>query len=509
MADAIEVEFKGQRLDYFVNPDRVAIASGDKVLVEAERGVDLGEVRHIAVARQPNEKLGRFRSILRRATSRDLKTQTRLRAEEAEAVRICRERVKRLRLDMKLIDAESQHDGNLITFFFTAEQRVDFRELVKELASIFKTRIELRQIGARDAAKRIGGIGPCGREYCCSTWLKDFSPVTLKMAKNQGLALAPTKISGGCGRLMCCLMYEDPFYKEVVKLYPKQGAKFEIGGELVVVSGNDYFRQVVRTRNAEGVVTEYAIEDFPVPRSQWRGGAVRPRGAPGRGGAGSGCHKPDPRPTGMKNARGRRENDDAPAERSDPGRRSGRIPITRTRDFEGAPLLAKGRGRRGPSDPPSGDETPSPVEMVRLEAEARRRADAGDIGSGRSGSDRSDAELVAFADAEDAGRSAERARRDDDRDGEPRRRRSRRRRRRGDARSAEARAGVTGPGGAGPRDGDADRERPASPAGARSAPDREGPDRSDAPGDPPRRRRRRSRRRRGGNASQPDTRSRP
>lgn len=189
----------------------------------------------------------------------------------------------KLRLDMKLVDAESQIDGNRMTFYFTAEQRVDFRELVKELAAIFKTRIELRQIGARDAAKRLGGIGPCGREYCCSTWLKSFSPVTLKMAKGQGLALAPSKISGGCGRLMCCLMYEDPFYREMTRVFPKVGTRFDRDGQTIQVVHNDFFREVVRLSDGEGNTEECPIAEFPFERGRWTG-AVKPKGADKRGG---------------------------------------------------------------------------------------------------------------------------------------------------------------------------------------------------------------------------------
>jgi len=362
MPEAIEIVFKRRRLDYFVNPERVPIASGDYVVVEADRGLDLGQVRHLAVSVPRPERTGRFRTIVRRADTDDIEQLAELRKEEEEAKALCKERIRHFGLDMKLVDVEGQLDGNLITFYFTAESRVDFRDLVKELAAEFRTRIELRQIGARDAAKRLGGIGPCGREYCCSTWLKEFQPVTLKMAKNQGLALAPSKISGGCGRLMCCLMYEDPTYRELSKLFPKQGSKFEVEGKLLVVVANDFFRETVRLRDEEGNSVEWSIEEFPVPREEWRG-AVRQKGAPGRGGSGSGCSKPDPKPTGMTNARAlRRESGGEGA-----------------RPFGGAPLLQGGRGRR--ADAPK--SAPTPQDLVRLRAAERRREDGAVRGSGR------------------------------------------------------------------------------------------------------------------------------
>ncbi len=274
MPEAIEIIFKGRRLDYFVNPERVPVSAGDHVIVEAERGIDMGRVAHLAVEARRPEKERRFRSIIRRADEQDFRNQNRVRAEEREALKICRERIQEFKLEMKLLDAESQVDGNRITFFFTAEQRVDFRELVKDLAGIFKTRIELRQIGARDAAKRIGGLGPCGREYCCATWLKTFSPVTLKMAKNQGMSLSPSKISGGCGRLMCCLTYEDPFYKEMTQLFPKVGTQFVLDDKPLTVSHNDIFREVVIALDADGSPREWSIAEFPLPRDLWDGAVV-------------------------------------------------------------------------------------------------------------------------------------------------------------------------------------------------------------------------------------------
>jgi cell fate regulator YaaT (PSP1 superfamily) len=451
MPEAIEVVFKRQRLEYFVNPERVPIASGDYVVVEADRGHDLGKVRHLAVSVSRPDKEGRFRTIVRRAERDDLDRLTELRSEEDEAKAFCKERIRHFGLAMKLVDVESQLDGNLITFYFTAEARVDFRDLVKELASEFRTRIELRQIGARDSAKRLGGIGPCGREYCCSTWLKEFQPVTLKMAKNQGLALAPSKISGGCGRLMCCLMYEDPVYRELAKLFPKQGSRFEIQGKLLVVVANDYFREVVRLRDEEGTPFEWPIEQFPIPREEWRG-AVRAKGAPGRGGSGSGCGKSDPKPTGMVHARGasgaRGAEDESGPEGDSPRAREGdmrgpregdartdrgrRIPIERAPEFGGAPLLKGGRGRRPPERPAGPQSECTPADLVRFRASERRREDGGTMGSRVDqpppDSDALDADLVSWADppkGDDPGREGASG---SDRGGRFRRRRRRGRR---------------------------------------------------------------------------------
>ncbi len=203
-----QVCFKGRRIDLFILPDE-RLVSGDTVVVEADRGVDLGTLIREDPGRLRTHPNHPPRKILRRATDEEKRHVARLREEDAEALRICRERVDLSGLPMRVVDAEYQFDGNRVTFYFVADGRIDFRALVRDLAKIFRTRIELRQIHQRDAARRHGGLGPCGRSLCCSSFLQTFEPVTLKMAKRQNIALTPVRISGLCGRLLCCLSYGD------------------------------------------------------------------------------------------------------------------------------------------------------------------------------------------------------------------------------------------------------------------------------------------------------------
>jgi cell fate regulator YaaT (PSP1 superfamily) len=262
MQEIWEIAFKGNRREPYVKRDGFEIGLEDYVIVQAERGEDFGRVHKQgpilppAEAREaegagPPRKSG-LRSIVRLATDDDLKTVRRIRDEEREAYKIAKDRISERKLNMNLVDVEEQFDGNRITFYFTAEKRVDFRELVKDLAAIFKTRIELRQIGVRDEAKRLGGIGVCGRELCCSTWMVEFIPVTLKHAKEQDLSLSPSKLSGLCGRLKCCLTYESEFYKAAKREYPKAGTRTVIAGIEAEVVRTDYFKEWVFMRDADG-----------------------------------------------------------------------------------------------------------------------------------------------------------------------------------------------------------------------------------------------------------------
>jgi len=203
------VLFKGRRIEALVNPDGVPAEPGALVLVEAERGVDLGEVIAVPPNCQHARRDSKPRRVLRLATPEELELRSRLREEEAAALVVVKERVARFGLPMHLVDAEYQFDRNRVTFYFTADHRVDFRELVRDLAAIFRTRIELRQIGTREASRRLGGMGPCGRELCCCSFLWDFERVTLQMAREQNLAISPSRLSGICGRLLCCLTYEE------------------------------------------------------------------------------------------------------------------------------------------------------------------------------------------------------------------------------------------------------------------------------------------------------------
>ena len=197
---------------------------GDRAIVETVRGIECGEV--VIANRQIEDNMinSPLKPIIRLADANDMKTLEKNKLREKDAFRICEEKIAARKLKMNLVDVECTFDNNKLLFYFTAENRVDFRELVKDLASVFRTRIELRQIGVRDEAKILGGLGICGREFCCKGYMGDFQPVSIKMAKEQGLSLNPTKISGTCGRLMCCLKNEQNVYEELLKITPKMGA---------------------------------------------------------------------------------------------------------------------------------------------------------------------------------------------------------------------------------------------------------------------------------------------
>lgn len=209
---------------YFFDPAGIDVKAGQSVIVETSKGLEMGEC--VADNHQVSDEriIPPLRPVIRLASEEDLRLAEINKSRESEAFEICKGKIKEHGLDMKLVDAECNFEGNKILFFFTSDGRVDFRELVKDLASIFRTRIELRQIGVRDEAKMQGGLGICGREFCCSKFLDEFSPVSTKMAKTQSMSLNPTKISGSCGRLMCCLRYEQDAYEDLVKNMPKNGA---------------------------------------------------------------------------------------------------------------------------------------------------------------------------------------------------------------------------------------------------------------------------------------------
>jgi cell fate regulator YaaT (PSP1 superfamily) len=265
MPQTIEVRFKGTRKAYFVWPDEAdPIRLKEAVIVEVERGRDLGRVT--AVGDTAAKKCGGctscavgegaeepepLKAVLRRATPEDLKIHHDIRLSEEEVRQKVIQRVRSHDLLMKVSDTEWQWDRSKLTIYFTADKRVDFRALVRDLASLFRTRIELRQIGVRDEAARLSGVGRCGREYCCSTWLKELSPVNLGLAKDQHLSLNPSQISGGCGRLLCCLKYEHDFYVTARKRFPKEGktVRTSVGAEKVIAV--DIFRERVFLRNDE------------------------------------------------------------------------------------------------------------------------------------------------------------------------------------------------------------------------------------------------------------------
>ncbi len=224
MTDVISVRFKNKGKVYFFDPNGISVKQGDSVIVETAKGLEFAECvqgNHQVDDASVHPPL---RPVERLATEDDIRRAEENRRREREAFEICRQRIAKHGLDMKLVDVEYNFEGTKILFFFTSEGRVDFRELVKDLAGVFKTRIELRQIGVRDEARMLGGLGICGRPFCCAQFLDDFQPVSIKMAKTQGLSLNPTKISGSCGRLMCCLKYEQDAYEELVQSVPKVDA---------------------------------------------------------------------------------------------------------------------------------------------------------------------------------------------------------------------------------------------------------------------------------------------
>jgi len=231
MTDIIGVKFKTNGKVYSFAPGEFSPPEGSYVVVDTARGPECGIVASRRHAVPDDSLTSPLKPILRLATPEDLEALERNKQYMADAMRVCEERIAARKLPMRLVDVECGFDSNKLIFYFTAESRVDFRDLVKDLAAAFHVRIELRQIGDRDEAKLLGGLGICGREFCCKGYLSDFQPVTIKMAKEQGLALNPAKISGTCGRLMCCLRYESPVYEELIKLIPKAGSTVLLPGE--------------------------------------------------------------------------------------------------------------------------------------------------------------------------------------------------------------------------------------------------------------------------------------
>ncbi len=223
MKEIIGVRFREDGKVYFFSPEGLNLKVGDSVIVDTARGIELGTVAEGLRSVEDNEIVAPLRKAIRLATPADLKNAEELRKKEKKSVDICQNKVSEHGLDMKIINAECAFDGSKIIFYFTADGRIDFRNLVKDLASALHTRIELRQIGVRDEAKMLGGLGICGRPFCCSSFLSDFQPVSIKMAKEQNLSLNQTKISGTCGRLMCCLKYEQEAYEDLIRTTPKPG----------------------------------------------------------------------------------------------------------------------------------------------------------------------------------------------------------------------------------------------------------------------------------------------
>lgn len=267
MTEVVSVKFKNRGKIYFFSPGQITVSDGDDVIVETAKGL---EIAHCVQGNHEVEDdcvVQPLRQVVRVATANDLRVAEINITREKEAFAICQQKIAEHGLDMKLVDVECNFEGNKTMFFFTSDGRVDFRELVKDLASVFRNRIELRQIGVRDEAKMLGGIGICGRPLCCNQFLEDFQPVSTKMAKLQSMSLNPTKISGSCGRLMCCLRYEDEAYKDLVKTVPKVGAYVETPAGYGTVTQVNLLRQNVKVRldgEGEDVIKQYAADQIGI-----------------------------------------------------------------------------------------------------------------------------------------------------------------------------------------------------------------------------------------------------
>ncbi|KLV22194.1 stage 0 sporulation protein [Niallia circulans] len=263
MYDVVGIRFKKAGKIYYFDPNELIIQKGDFVIVETVRGVEFGRVVIGPKKVDENDVVLPLKKVLRIADHKDQMIVAENKVAAKEAYDVCCEKVTLHELDMKLVDVEYTFDRNKIIFYFTADGRVDFRELVKDLASIFRTRIELRQIGVRDEAKMLGGIGPCGRMLCCSTFLGDFEPVSIKMAKDQNLSLNPTKISGLCGRLMCCLKYENDDYEAAKELLPDLGDWIDTPDGKGKVVGLNILERVLQVEISEQErVLEYTLDEI-------------------------------------------------------------------------------------------------------------------------------------------------------------------------------------------------------------------------------------------------------
>lgn len=267
MKNIIGVRFKKLGKIYFFNPKNLKVRKGDKVIVETAQGEEYGEVmipnRHV----EDDKILQPLKKVIRIANYKDHKQFEECRRKEKEAFKVCEKKIKEHKLDMTLTDVEFKFDNSKVLFYFTADGRIDFRELVKDLAAIYKTRIELRQIGVRDQVRKIGGNGVCGRELCCCSFLNNFETVSIKMVKEQNISLNPAKISGNCGRLMCCLKYESEVYEEKLKRLPNVGAIVKTTDGEGEVDNVEILKEQVRVRIKDGesyTYKKYAVNDIEI-----------------------------------------------------------------------------------------------------------------------------------------------------------------------------------------------------------------------------------------------------
>ena len=267
--EVVDVQFRPGQKVYYFDPNGEKFAPGDHVIMDTARGVEFGLCAAGNHKISTKDAVAPLRKILRRATAQDEKINEENRARERRAFEVCTQKIQSHGLDMQLVSAECAFDGSKILFYFTADERVDFRELVKDLASVFHTRIELRQIGVRDKAKMVGGLGICGRPFCCASFLDDFQPVSIKMAKTQSLSLNPTKISGTCGRLMCCLKYEQDTYESLIRTSPKPESFVDTPEGRGTVVEADILRQRVKVQmeNNPDTVSVFSNEEIAILRN--------------------------------------------------------------------------------------------------------------------------------------------------------------------------------------------------------------------------------------------------
>lgn len=268
MVTVVGIRFKKAGKIYYFDPSNLNIKKDDNAIVETARGIEFGQCVIGPKEIKEEEIISPLKSVLRKADEADIKKHEENIGKEKEAFDVCTEKIEQHKLVMKLIDVEYTFDNNKVIFYFTADGRVDFRDLVKDLATVFRTRIELRQIGVRDEAKMIGGLGPCGRPMCCSTFLGDFAPVSIKMAKEQNLSLNPTKISGICGRLMCCLNYEQETYEGIRKRLPKISSIVDTPYGRGEVVGNSVVKEMVKvkikSKEGEESIVQVPIEEATI-----------------------------------------------------------------------------------------------------------------------------------------------------------------------------------------------------------------------------------------------------
>lgn len=267
MPKIIGVRFKPVGKIYYFSPKDFDIKEDENVIVETSRGLEFGKVVSGIREASDDEIIKPLKEVFRIATPEDIKKQEENKEKEKEALILCEEKIKAHGLEMSLVDAEYTFDGSKLLFYFTADGRIDFRDLVKDLALIFRTRIELRQIGVRDESKMIGSVGVCGRDICCSKFLGEFAPVSIKMAKEQGLSLNPTKISGICGRLMCCLKYEQDTYEELLKFTPREGALVKTPKGEGIVQFVSILKGLVKVKLSQGddsVLEEFNVSDITI-----------------------------------------------------------------------------------------------------------------------------------------------------------------------------------------------------------------------------------------------------